>query len=91
MPLSENLTLVDGKARPEERALGQERTARLKKAISRLSPVHQDVIILRFLIGRSTKEIADILDRSVGAVRVLQHRALKSMRAYLAAGDITNG
>lgn len=89
-PLDDNSALADKKAQPEELALAQDRATRLIEALSGLSTLHQDIIVLRFINGRSTNEIAEILERNVGAVRVLQHRALKSMRAYLVAEDIVN-
>ena len=42
--------------------------------------------MLRFVDEMSTAEIAGVLGRSEGAVRVLIHRALRSM-----AADITRG
>jgi RNA polymerase sigma-70 factor (ECF subfamily) len=90
-PLDDKLSLADKKAQPEELMLAQDRATRLIEAISGLSPLHQDVIVLRFINGHSTKEMAEILERNIGVVRVLQHRALKSMRVYLVAEDIVNG
>jgi RNA polymerase sigma-70 factor (ECF subfamily) len=74
----------------EEKILSAERTAQLAKAIGRLSPLHQHVLILRFINGFTMKETAQILDRSQGTVRVLQHRALKAAYAFLTAEEITN-
>ncbi len=48
----------------------------LRIALSRLTHDQQEVIILKFLEGYSTAEIAEILDKQEGAVRTLQHRAL---------------
>ncbi|HET9077402.1 MAG TPA: sigma-70 family RNA polymerase sigma factor [Acidimicrobiales bacterium] len=41
-----------------------------------LSPDQGDVILLRLVVGLSIAETAEVMDKSVGAVRVLQHRAL---------------
>lgn len=90
LPLEENLSLVDENDQPEQQVLAQETSLRLREAISKLSPSHQDVIILRFVNGYSAAEIAQILERSAGAVRVLQHRALNAMQSYLVTEDITN-
>lgn len=90
IPLDENMSLIDKKDQPEEKALTQETALRLNGAISKLSPLHQDVIILRFVNGYSTEEIAQILERSNGAVRVLQHRALKAIQGFLMVEDIVN-
>lgn len=90
IPLEESESFVDKQEQPEEKALNQETALRLNGAISKLSPLHQDVIVLRFVNGYSTEEIAQILERSTGAVRVLQHRALKAIQSFLMAEDIVN-
>ncbi|MCB0035900.1 MAG: hypothetical protein KDE51_17835, partial [Anaerolineales bacterium] len=46
-------------------------------------PLYQDVLLLRFVQGLSHAEVAEILDRTQGAVRVLQHRALQAMRRLM--------
>ena len=42
-----------------------------------------DVIILRFLIGLSLQEVAHALDKSVGAIKTLQHRGILALRVAL--------
>lgn len=56
--------------------------ATIKTALAKLDPEHQNVLILRFVDDLSTKEIADILKKSEGAVRVIQHRALKMLKNH---------
>jgi RNA polymerase sigma-70 factor, ECF subfamily len=56
---------------------------RLRAAVGRLSEDRRQVVVLRFVDGLSTKEIGDVLERSAGAVRVLQHRALRDLAAAL--------
>lgn len=58
---------------------------RLRSAVSRLSDDRRQVIVLRFVDGLSAREIGVVLGRSEGAVRVLQHRALRDLAAILAA------
>ncbi len=48
-------------------------------AIDRLPGDRRRALVLRFVEEMSTAEIAGILDRSEGAVRVLIHRALRSV------------
>ncbi|MCC6475233.1 MAG: sigma-70 family RNA polymerase sigma factor, partial [Burkholderiales bacterium] len=57
--------------------------ARIRAAMLELRADYQDVIILRFIDERTLEEAAQALDRSVGATKVLQHRALRSLRALL--------
>ena len=58
---------------------------RLRSAVARLSDDRRQVIVLRFVDGLSAREIGVVLGRSEGAVRVLQHRALRDLAAILAA------
>jgi len=55
----------------------------LERAIMQLRPEQQLVIVLRFIDGFEYSEIAALLRKSEGAVRVIQHRALKELRRIL--------
>jgi RNA polymerase sigma-70 factor, ECF subfamily len=59
--------------------------ARLRRAINRLTPEQQQVIVLKFLEGLSNDEIARVIDKPVGAVKALQHRGLVTLRDLLGA------
>jgi RNA polymerase sigma-70 factor (ECF subfamily) len=59
----------------------------LEAAISKLTTEQQEVVRLRFLEGFDVMDIAAIQNRSVGAVRALQFRALNALRDYLTADD----
>lgn len=56
---------------------------RLRAAVASLSDDRRQVIILRFVDGLTAREIGDVLGRSEGAVRVLQHRALRELASVL--------
>jgi RNA polymerase sigma-70 factor (ECF subfamily) len=58
----------------------------LKKAILQLTEEQQHVIALRFGQGLSLAETAQLLDKSVGAVKGLQHRALASLARFMPKG-----
>jgi RNA polymerase sigma-70 factor (ECF subfamily) len=47
--------------------------------LAQLTDDQRDVIILRFIEEMSLAEVADTLDKTVGAVKALQHRALASL------------
>lgn len=51
----------------------------LRRAIQGLTADQQQVIILKFVDGLSNSEVAQILGKSEGAVKSLQHRALASL------------
>jgi RNA polymerase sigma-70 factor (ECF subfamily) len=56
---------------------------RIKIALLEINPTWQEVIVLRFLMGMSLQEVAVTLGKSVGAVKVAQHRGLKELRNVL--------
>jgi RNA polymerase sigma-70 factor (ECF subfamily) len=55
----------------------------VRSAIGSMPNDRRQVILLRFVDGLSTAEIALVLDRSPGAVRVLLHRALRDLAERL--------
>lgn len=48
-----------------------------------LTEAHRTVLVLRYFNQLSPEEIAVVMGRSAGAIRVLQHRALSALRARL--------
>jgi RNA polymerase sigma-70 factor (ECF subfamily) len=60
---------------------------RLTKAIMQLEPNYRQIIVLRFINQLSHGEAAKIMKLGYSNVRVLQHRALKKLRAILATED----
>ena len=65
---------------PEAQFLRQESYARLYASIQRLSPWQQEIVRLRFALGLRSAEIAVVLQKSEGAVRVALSRTLKLLR-----------
>lgn len=73
------VTQVDLREGPE---VGSERAAlvaEVQRALVELKPDHAEVLHLRFVEDLSVGEAAIILGRKEGAVRALQHRALKAL------------
>jgi len=62
-----------------ETAAARETVDAAWQAVARLPEDRRRAVILRFVDEMSTAEIAAVLDRSEGAVRVLLHRALRSV------------
>lgn len=52
----------------------------LLKMLEELPPDHRLVIKLKFLDELETDEIAEILNKSEGAIRVIQHRAIEKLK-----------
>jgi RNA polymerase sigma-70 factor, ECF subfamily len=48
--------------------------------LSKLRPDYRSVLTLRFISELSPRETAQVMKKSVGAIRVLQHRALAALR-----------
>jgi RNA polymerase sigma-70 factor, ECF subfamily len=57
---------------------------RLRAALDALPPDQREVLVWRFFADLSPAETAVLMGRSNGAVRILQHRALASLRGSLA-------
>lgn len=60
----------------------------VRAALQDLTYDQKQVILLKFLDGFSNQEVADMLGKSVGAVKSLQHRALAVLRHRLADLDL---
>jgi len=52
-------------------------------ALKKLSEIQQSVVIMKFIEGLSNKEIAQALRKSEGAVKLIQHRAIKKLKEEL--------
>jgi RNA polymerase sigma-70 factor (ECF subfamily) len=64
----------------------QEAVARI---VRHLSAEQADVVLLRVVAGLSVDQVAAIVGKSPGAVRVIQHRALRRLAAALASEAVT--
>lgn len=84
LSLEGQLLLYDPISGPEDHLDWRETIESLAHALAQLSPIHQQVLTLRFIGGLSHAETALVLKRSEEAVRVLQHRALYALRELLA-------
>ncbi len=62
----------------------------VKKSLTILTEDEQDVIIMKFVEEFSNEEIAQALDKSRGAVRVTQHRALKKIKCFFQESESKN-
>ncbi len=55
----------------------------LIRALKKLPELQQQVVVLKFVNDLDNSEIAQIIDKSVGAVRVIQFRALSRLKTLL--------
>ena len=68
---------------PERLAEGSMEKDAVRRAILMLPSMQRQVVVLRFLENLNYPEVEAILGKSSGAIRVLQHRALKALRSLI--------
>ena len=71
---------------PSLAAMEKERSLLLADALARLLKDYREVLILRHLEGLDFPEVAQRMERSAGAVRVLWMRTLKKLREEMQNG-----
>jgi RNA polymerase sigma-70 factor (ECF subfamily) len=57
--------------------------ARIRDALSRLTPEQRQVITLKYLEGWNNQEVASVMQKPVGAIKSLQHRGLAALKRAL--------
>lgn len=76
-------TLHDGAASPEEQVLQQQTLDHLRDVLQQLPEEYQTILILRFVERKSHEEVAEMLDKTVSAVKSAQYRALLRLTELL--------
>lgn len=72
-------------AGPEHQVLTQLTHTELLRCVAQLGDDQRECIVLRFLQGLSVAETAAIMDRNEGAIKALQHRAVRRLAQLLPA------
>ncbi|HEY3373600.1 MAG TPA: sigma-70 family RNA polymerase sigma factor [Candidatus Aquicultor sp.] len=80
---------VDDVWGPEQSALRELERNEIVDAIKMLTEEQQQVITLRFIGGLSNEEVAQAINKSVNAVKALQHRAIGTLSKFL--GGVRDG
>ncbi|MGH3587212.1 MAG: sigma-70 family RNA polymerase sigma factor [Pseudonocardia sp.] len=83
---SEIIELSPSTGGPEQQVLDLATNDELLRCVRKLNPDQQECIQLRFLQGLSVAETAEIMDRNEGAVKALQHRAVRRLAQLLPEG-----
>lgn len=78
----DELILVDHQ-NPAELVVGRLEQQELQRTLFSLREEYRDVLIYRFFSMLSPAETAQVMNRSVGATRILQHRALAALKKSL--------
>ena len=66
-----------------EQAVHGEAVDALRGAVRHLTSEQQEVLVLRFVENRSSREVAKLLGKNEGAIRALQFRALGRLRKLM--------
>jgi RNA polymerase sigma-70 factor (ECF subfamily) len=74
-------TLHDPTPQPETQLILDEDAAMLRQLVRQLPDDQQEALVLRTFSELSTKEVAAVLGRSEGSVKMLVHRAVTTLRA----------
>ena len=82
-PLEEHPMDPAVESNTEYQVMYNERAAAISRVLAQLEPIHQQVLTLRFINGLSHAETAQVIGRTEGTIRVLQHRALVALRTLL--------
>lgn len=75
--------IADDSPLPEEALMQAQALEAVRTALHQLSEEHQTILILRFVERKSHDEVADILNKSMTAVKSAQHRALSQLTSLL--------
>jgi len=89
LALENDNILDDEDSSPEKSAESRYEQQKLKQVILKLPSDQQQVIIMSFIEGFTYSEIASVLNKNEGNIRVILHRALNKMREIM--GDESLG
>ena len=73
---------------PQQIVARRTEAERVRNALRLLTSEQRQVVVLKYLEGGDNKDIAEAVDKQIGAVKALQYRALRSMRRILMKEEI---
>jgi len=76
----EEFSNIEDERRTDDLVLKKEEVKEVKNALVQIKSNYQDVIVWYYIDELSISEIAEILNKKEGTVRVLIHRAVRSLR-----------
>lgn len=90
-PLSPDMWMLSlvpaGDATPEESAEQRDLAEKVAECIGSLSKSSREVLRLRFFVGLTYEQTAEVMGKSVGAVKVAQLRALAKLKTVMPNRD----
>ena len=66
----------------EEQVVAQDATARALDLVATLPPAQAEMVMLRVVAGLEVADVARLVDKKPGAVRVAVHRALQTLARH---------
>lgn len=81
LPLDEAIDVPEHAA--QDKPLVNVSLGEIERGLRKLKPEWQEVIVLAYVEGFKPKEIAEIIDKSPAATRVILHRALQELKKVL--------
>ena len=85
-PINDEITLASADD-PAQAAFQNMQMARTRAALAQLTPDQREVITLKFFEGWRNAEIAATMNKPIGSVKSLQHRALVALKRILLDKD----
>jgi RNA polymerase sigma-70 factor, ECF subfamily len=85
------VALEDTHALPVDPMVEPEFNADFFAAIDELTDDQKTVVLLRLVDGYSLAEVAAVMEKSTGAVKQLQHRAIAILQRHMSADHIDDG
>jgi RNA polymerase sigma-70 factor (ECF subfamily) len=83
---AEELSAVEGGEDDPSAVVEQRLTVeRVRRALERIDPLQSEVVVMRFLVGLSLRDVAQALGKTVAAIKSLQRRGLLALRTTLAS------
>ena len=81
--LSDENDMVDSGSELDVKLVEEHQKERVRNALTLLTSEQRQVVVLKYLEGWENQQIAAAVNKPVGAVKALQHRALNSLRRIL--------
>ncbi len=83
LPLDHAVHLKSDTPSPDDEVQGRFELQAMRDALQSLTDEQQQVLILRFIAGLSTEDVAGIMEKREGAIRALQMRALQALSKHM--------
>lgn len=83
LPIEQVEILPSSEPGPAQTVENQMFIEQVQAALYQLKPFKREIIILRFIVGLPIKEVAAILGKTTGSIKINQHRALRELRKIL--------